>query len=62
MIPHPKQNTWYVKDFPWFPYENWTEPGEYILVIRKGYLKHGHTIGTMPKWTDSTDEFKITFK
>jgi hypothetical protein len=62
MIPHPKQNTWYVKDFPWFPYENWVKPGEYLLVIRKGYLKHGHAVGTMPNWAEDTEEFKITLK
>jgi len=62
MIPHPKQNTWYVKDFPWFPhYDNWTEPGDYTLVIKKGYLKHGHADGAMPIWT-GTEEFKITLK
>ncbi|MGD0535526.1 MAG: hypothetical protein ABR999_08850 [Methanoregula sp.] len=62
MIPHPKQNTVYVKDFAWFPqYDNWRQPGEYVLVIRRGYLKYGHANGTMPIWTGS-EEFKITLK
>ena len=62
MIPHPKQNTWYVKDFPWFPtYDNWAEPGEYTLSIRKGYLKHGHADGIEPTWI-GTEELKITLK
>jgi len=59
MIPHPKHNTWYVKDFAWFNNENWRAPGEYILVLKKGYLKQGHANGTIPIWMES-EEFKIT--
>jgi hypothetical protein len=59
MIPHPKHITWYVKDFAWFPHnEKWREPGDYILVIKKGYLKQGHADGTIPTWTNF-EEFKI---
>ena len=60
MFLHPKHKTWYVKDFEWFPkYDNWREPGDYILIIKKGYLKPGHTIGTIPTWAKEPEEFKI---
>jgi hypothetical protein len=62
MIPHPKQNTWYVKDFEWFPkYDNWREPGVYTVIIRVGYLKKGYAFGTKPAWLEP-EEFTVTLK
>jgi len=62
MLSRPKHNTWYVKDFAWFPkYKNLREPGDYLVVIKKGYLKSGHPVGAIPIWT-GTEEFKITLK
>ncbi|MGA2917426.1 MAG: hypothetical protein ABSE13_02675 [Methanoregula sp.] len=62
MLSHPKHNTWYVKDFAWFPkYKNLRDPGDYLVVIKKGYLKPGHPVGAIPIWT-GTEEFRITLK
>jgi hypothetical protein len=59
MIPHSKVNTWYVKDFEWFPkYQNWRAAGEYRVVLRFGYLKKGTQLGTAPNWL-GTEEFTV---
>jgi len=59
MIPHQKQNTWYVKSFEWFPkYQNLRAPGEYQVQLKIGYLKKGTQIGTPPVWI-GTDEVTV---
>lgn len=53
MIPHRKQNTWYVKSFDWFPhYKNLREPGQYHVILKVGYLKKGTPVGTEPNWQE----------
>lgn len=60
MIPHNKQDTWYVKSFEWFPNNpQWRAHGEYHLILKLGYLKKGTQLGTAPFWV-GTDEFTVT--
>jgi hypothetical protein len=60
MIPHNKQDTWYVKSFAWFPkYQNLRTAGEYHIMLKLGYLKKGTQLGTAPVWV-GTEEFTVT--
>ena len=62
MIPHEKQDTWYVKSFNWIPkYTDWKKPGEYQVILRLGYVKKGKPIGTAPTWVGE-EEFTVILK